>query len=352
MLHQLLHVIFSTMFAMIAAGVTALPSLLLGLAVAPIMAVLSLVPLALLVFQKPTKKSEATACNVIITGGSSGIGLAIAKECSLLPQVKRITLIARNLDKLNEAKASLEASGVEIQVISACVTDSNEVEKISQQVEMEETTYLLPCAGVSHPGYFSELSPQVFENQIKLNYLGTVHVVKAFLPRMKRGCITLVSSGAGQIGILGYSAYSPSKFALRGFAECLHMELVASPIHVQIAFPNDTKTPGYEQEQNLKPIECHLMSEAGGLLEPKQYVWRVCFWHECVFITHPLSKCCQENGPGMHGRFSKVSSMLWLGGMDVGFPDGGYGSGIQSSRSRHAGDVYGILSTHFILLPQ
>jgi short-subunit dehydrogenase len=265
------------MIIIIVAGVTALPLLLLGVAVAPIMTVLSVVPLALLVFRKPTKKVEA-CCNVIITGGSSGIGLAIAKECSLLPQVKRITLIARNLDKLKEAKASLEAScsGVEIQVISACVTDATQMSTVALSVKMEETTYLLPCAGVSHPGYFTELSPQVFEDQIKLNYLGTVFTVKAFLPLMKRGCITLISSGAGQVGLFGFSAYSPTKFALRGFAECLHMELVASsPIHVQIAFPNDTNTPGYEKEQDLKPMECHLMSESGGLWEPKEYVWSV-----------------------------------------------------------------------------
>jgi 3-dehydrosphinganine reductase len=250
------------------------------------MAVLSVVPLALLVFRKPTKKVEASSCNncnVIITGGSSGIGLAIAKECSLLPQVKRITLIARDLDKLKEAKASLEdnnnnsnnSCGAEVQVISACVTDAVQMSKAAGEVKMEGTTYLLPCAGISHPGCFSELSPQVFEDQIQVNYLGTVFAVKAFLPLMKRGCITLISSGAGQVGVFGFSAYSPSKFALRGFAECLHMELVASPIHVQIAFPVDTNTPGYAKEQDLKPMECHLMSESGGLSEPEEYVWSV-----------------------------------------------------------------------------
>jgi 3-dehydrosphinganine reductase len=238
--------------------------------------------------------------------------------------VKRITLIARNVDKLNEAKASLEASGVEIQVISACVTDSNEMEKASQQVKMEETTYLLPCAGVSHPGYFSELSPQVFEKQIKLNYLGTVYAVKAFLPRMKRGCITLVSSGAGQVGLLGFSAYSPSKFALRGFAECLHMELVASPIHVQIAFPNDTKTPGYEQEQNLKPIECHLMSESGGLSEPKEYVWSVFLVSLCLHHS-PLSSVAKTMVQECMADSSKFQVCFGLEGWMLGSLTAGMG---------------------------
>jgi 3-dehydrosphinganine reductase len=84
--------------------------------------------------------------------------------------------------------------------------------------------------------------------------------------------MTLTSSAAGQVGVFGFTAYAPTKFALRGFAECLHMELSTQPISIQLAFPPDTNTPGYQQEQQLKPRECHLISESTGLYESSEYV--------------------------------------------------------------------------------
>ncbi|KAL8621700.1 hypothetical protein ACOMHN_024671 [Nucella lapillus] len=72
---------------------------------------------------------------------------------------------------------------------------------------------------------------------------------------------------AGQLGLFGYTAYS-SKFALRGLAESLQMELKPHNIQVTLAFPPDTDTPGYAEEQKSKPKETRLLSESGGLFQP------------------------------------------------------------------------------------
>lgn len=71
----------------------------------------------------------------------------------------------------------------------------------------------------------------------------------------KQGHIAFVSSAAGQCAIWGYSAYSPSKFALRGFAEALHMELLPYKIGVSILFPPNTNTEGFQEELKGMPEE-------------------------------------------------------------------------------------------------
>lgn len=258
------------MLSLIVAGITSLPFFGWSLCVVPILALLSALPLYFLTYKSHSPSKD---CNVIITGGSSGIGLAIAQECCRVETVKSITLIARNEKKLQAARHTLLQNSntiIRIETISADVTDYASLQQATQSIVMEECTFVFCCAGISHPGYFQEIPPEIFEQQVKLNYLGSVYTVKALLGRIKTGCITLTSSGAGQVGVFGFTAYSPTKFALQGFAQALHMELCASNIHVQVAFPNDTNTPGYQEEQSLKPKECHLISESGGLSQASE----------------------------------------------------------------------------------
>lgn len=74
----------------------------------------------------------------------------------------------------------------------------------------------------------------------------------------RNGHIALVSSAAGQCAIWGYTAYSPSKFALRGFAEALQMELLPHNIGVSVLFPPNTNTEGFEEELRSMPEEVSL----------------------------------------------------------------------------------------------
>jgi 3-dehydrosphinganine reductase len=69
----------------------------------------------------------------------------------------------------------------------------------------------------------------------------------------RRGRIVLVSSGAGLIGLYGYSAYAPSKFAVRGFGEALRQELKPEGISVSVVFPPDTDTPQLREEMRVRP---------------------------------------------------------------------------------------------------
>ena len=78
---------------------------------------------------------------------------------------------------------------------------------------------LVANAGEAHPGLFESMSDDIFREQMELNYFGTLNAIRAVLPSMierRRGHLVLVSSTAGIIGVYGYSAYAPTKFAVRG----------------------------------------------------------------------------------------------------------------------------------------
>jgi 3-dehydrosphinganine reductase len=132
---------------------------------------------------------------------------------------------------------------------------------------------LINCAGTSVPGLFEDLDAEVFEKMMRVNYFGSVFPTKAVVPSMKArssGRIVFVSSQAGQLGVFGFSAYSPSKFALVGLAQVLRMELQPHGVCVSVAYPPDTDTPGFAEENTQKPEETRMISETAGLFKPDQ----------------------------------------------------------------------------------
>ena len=101
-----------------------------------------------------------------------------------------------------------------------------------------------------------------------MNYLGTVYPLKALVPAMRKrgsGAVVLISSGAGLVGLFGYTPYAPTKFALRGLAEALRGELKSSGVHVMIVYPPDTDTPQLVEENLTKPVETKALTAGAGL---------------------------------------------------------------------------------------
>ena len=204
-----------------------------------------------------------TSKHAIITGGSSGIGLAIAK--SLASSGWKITLIARNANRLNQAISSLNIPEDHTLQFTADVTDQDSLtQSINQSIEtFGVPDLLITSAGIAHPGHFQELSPDVFKQAMEINYFGTLYAVQAASPSMrkaKRGQVVMISSGAALVGVYGYSAYCPSKFAVRGLAEVLRGEFKPDGVNVSIVYPPDTETPQLEQENKTKPAETFAIS--------------------------------------------------------------------------------------------
>ena len=200
--------------------------------------------------------------HAIITGGSSGIGKATAKL--LAQQGVNISLIARDRSKLKVAQQEVNqvVSSAEQKVLtfSADVAIQSEITAAIEKAiaQLGTPQLLITSAGIAHPGYFAEIPLEVFEQTMAINYFGSLYAVRAVLPAMEQasgGNITLIASGAGLIGIYGYTAYCPSKFALRGLAESLRGELKPKGIGVTIVYPPDTDTPQLAAENKIKPAQ-------------------------------------------------------------------------------------------------
>lgn len=205
--------------------------------------------------------------HAIITGGSSGIGKAVAKL--LASNGMNISIIARDLQKLEAAQQEIAAATIIAeQKILSFVADVAQPLDITTAIEKAIALagipdLLITSAGIAIPGYFDELPLETFEETMRVNYFGSLYCVKAVLPAMqaaRKGKIVFISSGAGLIGLYGYTAYSPSKFALRGLAESLRGELKPHNIHVSIVYPPDTDTPQLAAENKTKPPETKVIT--------------------------------------------------------------------------------------------
>ena len=198
--------------------------------------------------------------HVIITGGSSGIGLALARIYAA--RGAHISLLARSLPALEAARAELAKDRGEtlIRIESADVADEDQTLAAIRKCEdaFGPCDVLITSAGIVEPGRFDTLSSAAFDRQLQTNLFGSVHAVRAVYATMKErrsGRIMLVSSGAGLIGIYGYTAYCASKFALHGFADALRSEARPHGVNVSVCFPPDTETPQFSRELEHRPLE-------------------------------------------------------------------------------------------------
>jgi len=297
---------------LLAAAFLALPALLVTVATIPLLALLSAPAAWFLLDRKQKKSTTSTASKqrrqVVITGGSSGIGLAVALRAAADPEVERVVILARDKERLETARVAIlgaagsnkksaatvvEAHSVDVSdaeavetAISTILRDPNfRITATSDESKSILTTHLFCCAGEPHPAYHQDVTAADYARIAQINQLGSIYTASAVLRHISRGTITFCSSMCGQIGVFGYAAYAPTKFALRGYAECLSVELCNNPdLHIQVAYPPDTDTPGFAEENRRKPPETAVVSEMAGLCHP-DFVARTLWREACV--EHP-----------------------------------------------------------------
>lgn len=220
--------------------------------------------------------------HVVITGGSSGIGLAVARQ--YLERAARVSLIGRSQERLEAARARLISetgrSADDILIASLDVTDDGAVQAVLSAIEADvgPCDILVTAAGLVSPMPFDALTGAQFKRHVDTNLNGTVHVISAVYAGMKarrQGQIMIISSGAGLIGLHGYTAYCASKSALVGFAEALRVESRWHGIDVSICFPPDTDTPQLADELKLRPAEAVAMIGRAGLWSSEAVARRI-----------------------------------------------------------------------------
>lgn len=184
-----------------------------------------------------------------------------------------VWIMAQRKDVLDLAHKEVESHCGDVNqmigTISADVSDWDQVRMAVKQVTEKSgpPDLLVNSAGVTHPGYIEKLDLYIYTWMMEVNYFGTVYTTKEMLPAMiKRGSgyILNISSGAGYVGVFGYSAYAASKYAVRGFSDVLRQEMKLHGIGVSTMFPSDTDTPQLAYENEFKPPETKALGNFGG----------------------------------------------------------------------------------------
>jgi len=179
---------------------------------------------------------------VLITGGSSGIGKALAEVFGV--NGSKIVITGRKIEPLNQAKEELAKKNIEILAIQADVTSDQDNLKVAQQTieHFGKIDILINNAGISMRALFQETDLKVIRQVMDINFFGALSATKACIDQIiqNKGSVIGISSIAGYRGLPCRTGYSASKFALQGFLEALRTELLYSGVHVLTACPGFT----------------------------------------------------------------------------------------------------------------
>jgi 3-dehydrosphinganine reductase len=187
-----------------------------------------------------------------------------------------ITILARRKDLLESSLKDIKKYAENPDQQFRCLSgDVSNFEELNHILSKDTTPYdlLINSAGVAYPGKFVDMDPGIFKNVMDVNYLGTVYLTKLILPGMierKDGYIVNISSLAALIGIYGYTAYAPSKYAVRGFSRCLRSEVKAHGIDVSVVLPPDTDTPQLAFEHSIIPETTKKINQSGTVMSAEK----------------------------------------------------------------------------------
>ncbi len=192
-----------------------------------------------------TRAYDFRGKTVLITGGSRGLGLVLARE--LAEEGARIAICARDRVELESARRDLSPRGAEVFAIPCDVTER---EQVSEMVEIVRDHFggvdvLINNAGVIQVGPIEVMTLEDYEMAMKTHFWGPLYTTLAVLPQMRRrgeGRIVNISSIGGKIGVPHLVPYSASKFALVGLSEGMRAELAKDGIIVTTVCPGLMRT--------------------------------------------------------------------------------------------------------------
>jgi dehydrogenase/reductase SDR family protein 7B len=179
---------------------------------------------------------------VIITGGSSGIGKALAEQFG--KKGSKLLITGRNKEDLSRAVDELTKKGITVVGFQADVSKEEDNKKMAEEAirQFNRIDILINNAGISMRALFSEVDLEVVKKVMDINFYGVLYATKYCLPEIEKnkGSVIGISSIAGFRGLPGRTGYSASKFALNGFLEVLRTELFKKDVHVLTACPGFT----------------------------------------------------------------------------------------------------------------
>ena len=177
---------------------------------------------------------------IAITGGAGSIGQALARQFGRAGA--KIALLDLPSSPLQEARGSLEDSGIEAIAHPCDITDVEQVHEAMAKVRdsFGRVDVLINNAGIVHRSAFAKTRPEVFRRVMEVNLFGALHCTQSCLPDLleTRGLIIAVSSIAGLAPLYGRSGYAASKHAMHGLFESLGAELVEHGVDVLMVCPS------------------------------------------------------------------------------------------------------------------
>lgn len=187
----------------------------------------------------------------LVTGASSGIGEALARE--LAGRGAKVALVARREQRLKAIAQELASAGLEASAHRCDIRDPESIATSAADVRARwgEIELLINNAGYGRHILFADHTVADIQDMMLTNYMGTVHWIKQVVPAMRkrgRGWIVNVASFAGKIGQADEAAYSASKFAITGLSQGLAQEFAPLGIHVLCVHPTLVKTEMFTEE--------------------------------------------------------------------------------------------------------
>ena len=245
---------------------------------------------------------------VAITGASAGIGRATALR--LARDGAAIVACARRADRLEQLRQEIEAAGGRALTVVADVTREDEMNGlVARAVEQFGRLDVMVCnAGFAIYGAIDDITPAQMHRLVDTNYFGTYHATRAALPVFRRqgtGHVIMVSSIVGKRGVPFMGAYSATKFAQVGLAECLRSEVEGSGIHVSVVYP--ISTPTEFTEVMLRETGSPITQSVG----PRQTAEQV-----ADAIAGAIARPVPEVYP-----YTKSRGLVWLNAIAPGFCD-------------------------------
>ena len=245
---------------------------------------------------------------IAITGGSAGIGRATALR--LARDGGAIALCARRADRLDAVAAEITAAGGRALAIEADVTREADMDGlVAKTVERFGRLDVMLCnAGFGIAGAVDEVTPDQMRKLMDINYMGTYYAARAAMRVFRRqgsGHVIMVSSIVGKRGVPYMGAYSATKFAQVGLAECMRAELAGSGIHVSVVYPVSTDTEFFD-----------VMSRETGTSVTRAFGPR----QPVETVADAIARAIERPVPEVY-PYAKSRGLVWLNALAPGFTD-------------------------------
>ena len=203
---------------------------------------------------------------VLITGGATGIGRAVAAACGRSGAT--VVLLSLPGPELSQAIDELSGAGVTAQAVAADVRDFAAVQQAAGQVhrELGRIDALVASAGIADQSSITSGSPERWQQVVQTNLLGTANAIRAVAPLMLAagaGDIVMIASASGRDSYVGEPLYIASKWGVVGLGHAVRKELQASNIRVALIEPGLVDTPLTRGSPVVRPLV-----EAGGAMLP------------------------------------------------------------------------------------